>query len=384
MNAAREPDARPGETPATIDELIDEAWRERAHDLSRLDALALQLLASAGTDPRARGHGLTLQALRMVQLGRADEADGLIAQAQGLFDSVGDLRGQCLVRDVVASRLILQGRCEEALATIGPNLERAAGERNAHDEFLSWSRAALAADHLGRFEDGLRFVYRQLASAQRSGDAALLAQSLGAIGGAHAEWLNLDDAEPLCRQAYQLARGQAWTQPGLTAYLSWGVILVLRGRHAEATAVAYEIIEALANQPTFQNWRNPFLVAWIFAHAGDHGAAQAWLDRGLALAPSPDVPPGEWVKTQAMVWVRQGRHADARRICQAASTRSQRMRGPHHGSVPARHDKALTVARSAHHALRGGRIEVRGGLSGLDVVRGTARVPYAPRNGERS
>jgi signal transduction histidine kinase len=319
VNTSSPPAGASVEAAASLDALIDAAWRARVHDLSEHEALARELAACAGSAPVPRGHAVTLEALRLVRQNHLDDAEALLDEADMLFESAHDGRGRCLVRDVRASSLMARGRFDAAMDTLAPNLALPAGARNAYDEFFTWGRASRAAGNLDRFEDALRYAYHMLSSAQRSGDAALLAQASGYVGGAHADWLNLEDAEPLCEQAYRLARGQRWH--GVVIHVGWAIVLVLRHRHQEAIDVAQEIVALLAQQEAFVRWRASLFVAWVFAQAGEFENAQAWLERSTTLPAYPDEPPVEWVMTQARVWNGRGQHAQARRICDACVAR---------------------------------------------------------------
>ena len=304
---------------AELAALFQRGMSERLRRQDRVHGYATSLLALAGSDPFWHQRGKVLQAWSEIYQGQVDAGEATVLRALDAMQTLGDAGGVAAARDLLSGCQMLRGDYAGAFATSQSALALPRAARTPLEWALSTGRMAVINERWGKFDEALRWHYLSIAAARDAGDAAYEATALGATGGLQLSLQNLDDAATLCERAWHIvqAEGLDWTNTWSLVAINWLMVLHFQQRHAQALPLVDAIDAAEARLPPSQSFKRKLLLAMVLATADRPARAQTLLDGGLALCRQDRAPPIEWVWTQARVWNRAGRHADALRVCEA-------------------------------------------------------------------
>jgi two-component system cell cycle response regulator len=275
-------DAIAGEA-ATLEALIDEAWRFTYINGRKAGELGQQVLDRTREEPGhpARGMAWFHVAFARVRSGDIDGARAANEQARAVFLQHDDLRGELLCTEIDALHARANGRVREALVIHERTAARSAGvERAPIELYISCNSRAITRKLLGQTDETLIDFY----AAQRHAHAVAfstgpLINALVNIGGTHGDLFNLVDARTVSHEAMALsAAAQAWTAFAVAAL---NLIQVCDGLGAieECVAVARKLIEHEALIPPGVIDQNTPMLAIAFLQVGDLAQADHWLKR---------------------------------------------------------------------------------------------------------
>jgi len=326
-------DAVPAPTAfATPGELYAQALAERLHSAARLRERAGQLRAAhAGAAWQARS--ALLEAWADTYDARLDRARSLARQALGQCLVEGDDAGAADARDLMARHAIGERNLDEARVLLQRNLALPEPARSDAAWCVTFYRQAVLCEIGGRFEEALRWHYRNAAMAPRTGLPAEHALALAGAGGLQLSLHNTDDAASLLSAAWEIAqpRFEAWDHLWPVVAVNHLTALRLAGRLPEAQHLAALVQARLARFAPGLRAKVMLLLASVHVEAGDAPRARALLE--AARGGTPDPAPGsgagaagpagdlaepvEWVVAQARLELQQGRAAEALRLCEA-------------------------------------------------------------------
>ncbi len=293
------------------DGLIRQGWHLRVVDARCLAAHAQHMRSAAGGDDRLRGWAELFGAWGELANGDRPASEAALARANACLARTDDAEGQLMCRSIQSDLWARDGRdadvelfCREALALPAASLSPAV-RHNVHAKLVT------AVERLGRYDEALRLHYEAIDLARKQGEPAQLAVSLGHAGGLQASLLNLVDALPLCEEAWSLCSSEDWPSVSHLVGANLMSALTWLGRHAEATAMADDLIAREPRFPARHRERRLCLYGMVLARAAVYGRAQACLDQAQAAQATDQAAPVEWIWTQAMVWNRTGRAAQA-------------------------------------------------------------------------
>lgn len=292
--------------------LMQRAWTQRYRQPREVVEAGECLEQAAAGAPTPTAWAWLHQAWGWRFRGDQARADVLRERAAAAFAAAGDTSGLAAARVMQAHGLWQTQRPAEALALI--DQDPIAPPREALERQVAHAtRASVVAD-LGRWDDSLRERYAAVHAARSTGEPAALGHALGLLGGLQADYDNLDDALRLTTEAEQACATAGATQAGIVASMNRLNALVALGLHDEAVRLTDRMLAQAAQILPMQQEQAHIQFAWALVRAGDPDRAQALLDRSVALRRLGHLL--EWTLTQAEIWNAQGRHAEARRLCE--------------------------------------------------------------------
>ena len=293
------------------DALIRQGWHLRVVDALRLAEHAQHMRSAAGADDRLRAWAELFSAWGALANGDRPACEVAVARANAFLAGTDDAEGQLCCRSIQSDLWARDGRdaevelfCREALALPASSLAPAL-RHNIHTKLVT------AVERLGRYDEALRLHYDALDLARKHGEPAQLAAALGHAGGLQASLLNLVDALPLCEEAWALCSHADWPSVGHLVGANLMSTLSGLGRHAEAIALADDLINREPRFPARHRERRLCLYGMVLARAAIYGRAQTYLDQSQAAHARDQAAHVEWVWTQAMVWNRTGHAGQA-------------------------------------------------------------------------
>jgi signal transduction histidine kinase/ActR/RegA family two-component response regulator len=306
----REPALNPVD-PRQLDALVTRAWHVLCTDALRLRDAAADIARLSGSDPCVQGHAASFDARGRLSEGDRAGCEQSLAHAELLFERCADLDGTLQCLDLRAFLLSRDGRFDAAHDVLAPALQRIDAVRSPVLRYFLLKRHAGTLELQGRFDEALRAHHVAVSAARQSGLPAALANALSALGGFQASELNLVDALPLCEEAWALCESTRWF--GMIGAVAPNLMMALSGtgRHAEAAALAQRLLALEPELAPYQRDRRLFMYAIACDRAGDTHLAQRCLDLGIAERGHAAPPRAEWAWTQASLWNRCGRAADA-------------------------------------------------------------------------
>ena len=321
-------------------ELHLRAWQAQYRNLREAAAWGGQL-AAEGSSPAWRAIGGCHQAYALVRLGELAGGERAAIDARALAEAAGDAGALIDCRNVQALLLRRRQQPRDALAVLQHNLapglaaDPAAGAfPDAYRRCVSNTLAALSYSELARLDEGLRHYLIARDEAERSGDAALLANASANLSGAQADLMNLDDAAPLADEAIEAAeraglRGELiW----LTASFNRCYIALSAGDTVRAQEIALGMRATASAVPSAKQARYALLWAKAAVASGDLLDAARLLARSRRRWASGDDLLLEWSVARAALDNAAGRragdggrpakallrHVRARAVCDAA------------------------------------------------------------------
>lgn len=304
---------------AHLEALDRAAWRTRFRDPAELKQAADALTVDAPADGLAAALAIFHHAWYRLALFDQDGALALHARALELFERHHFAPGIDRLRVVRALIWLRAGDSQAALDVLTVPDRSATGELLPEARYVALNIRALCHGDLGDLDNAMRSFAAALSAARQTGIAVFAANALGNFGGFHADIHNFEDAERMCREAFTLADSAGARAPWVTSGTNWMLALFFLGRHAEARAVALQLM-------TREAWllpakRSAYFTkfAAVFLHAGEPVRAAEFLDRAAAVA-DPEVPLRtiEWYWVSAEVSNAHGRYADALDLCRQA------------------------------------------------------------------
>jgi signal transduction histidine kinase len=205
-------------SPGSDADLNLRAWQAQYRDPREAAALGQQL-ATTGTSPAARAIGICHRAFALVRLGDLAGGEQAMPAAWALARETDDAGALSDCRNVQALLWRRRKQPGPALDLVQLNLAPPTGTADAlaaYRRCVGHTLAAMSASDLGHLDDALRHHLMALDEAQRSGDAALLANASGNLSGVQADLMNLDDAATLADEAIAAAE-----QAGLKGQFIW-------------------------------------------------------------------------------------------------------------------------------------------------------------------
>ncbi len=303
------------------------AWRCQTRDVDQAAAIG-EALARRGADARSRGLGWFHLAFARPRssVPRVDEA--AIAGTHAAAAATGDPMLAARSRIVWAEQHRREARHAEALALLEPLLDTDAAELGdeaaRYTVGLCLSVASLCCIALGDVDRALRLRYRGVSIAEGLSDTGPLANALANLSGVHADMSNSGDALACGLRAVALAdaAGMAGSLPWFTACCNLVIAHLQLDQVDEALAVSRRM-QALQAQ-ILAGKRARYEVLWASAaiHAGLLDEAAHWLDAAQQRWADASEVLIEWQLARAMLDNRQGRPADARRVCDQAHAQS--------------------------------------------------------------
>ena len=304
---------------AHIAQLDGVAWRVRYLDPSDLE-LAVAALASAAR-PDGNEAGLVEFHRAWHSLSVNDNAGAAVrhARARALFERGGHWIGIEHLRTVEALLLRREGNAPEGLAILNAASDVGTDRIRVEAQCIASIVRAICHSDIGNLDDCLRDYLSALAFARRSNLPAYEANVLGNLGGFHADVLNFDESERMCRRAFMLADEVGARSPWATSGINWMLALFGLSRYAEAKDVALQLLARQAWLPSVKRASYFTKFAAVFLHAGEAPRAEQFLDQvqaesGVA-ATSRTM---EWFWVRAELCNAQSHYAEAARLCAQA------------------------------------------------------------------
>lgn len=300
--------------------LFARAWTLRYGAPLRLSEVVPALASAGAADPLVSGMAAVFDGHQALAARDPLRLKQSLAAAERHFTDCAGHEGPAARLELTAAACARRADFSAALAALTPALNWLDTGLSPPLVFALLQRQGLILEFLGRFDDALRIQYRAIAAARDAQLPALVAAMLGGVGGLQSSMLNLDDALPLCEEAWSLCEAEPW--PVLHSNVGTNLLMVLSGlgRHDEAVPLAHRLLAIDAQLPATSRSQRLFLIAQALARAGQTDRAQACLDLGRdALAPTAP-PRAEWAWTQANICNRRGEPAEALRIVQDYAT----------------------------------------------------------------
>jgi signal transduction histidine kinase/CheY-like chemotaxis protein len=296
----------------TLSELIAQGWR-----LRYVDPLSLVDHAShvrGESDQAACAWADLFEAWGRLSRGEREDCDRCLASARIAMQGVSDIEGRVACDELATYLLARDGDCEAAMRCGAAALALPADALSPVMRYNVLSRHGIVLESSGRTDEALHAHYDTVAAARRTGEPAFVATSLGALGGLQSSLLNLEDAQPLCAEAWSLC--EQWQWINVTSFVGLNHMMVLSGlgRHGDALAMADRMIALEERFTARHRAQRHTLYGVVLTAAGELERAQAMLDRSHVLvkaASAEGVPRIEWAWSQARVWNRVGRARDA-------------------------------------------------------------------------
>jgi signal transduction histidine kinase/CheY-like chemotaxis protein len=309
--------------PVTCPDLatrLERAWLLRFSDPRALAAEGKALVNAAADDVGAAGWGWLHHAWGLRFRGDNAGPEQALERAEALFarapaDSPAARHGTAAVRVLRAYADWLAGRTEQGLARLAQDPLDAGHGRPPVERQIGLNTRASLHYALGRWDDTLRDRYAALEAARESGHDGAIGHALGLLGGQQADFANFEDALRLTTEGAERCARAGATHAGIVASMNRLNALVGLDRIDEAVALAQAMHAEAARIPPGQQEQAHIQFAWAHARAGRLDEAQALLDRSVALRVRGHLH--EWTLTQAEIWNAQGRHAEARALCEA-------------------------------------------------------------------
>ena len=334
---------------ARIEALDRAAWRTRFRDPSELKLAADALDEGAPPDSLATGLAEFHRAWHCLALFDQTGAAVRHDKANAAFGRHHFSHGLDRLRTVKALILLRAGKSQAALDALNAPPRSVADEPLPEARYVTLNLRALCNGDLGDLDESMRSFSAALTAARQTGIAVFEANALGNFGGFHADIHNFEDAERMCREAFALADVAGARAPWVTSGTNWMLALFYLGRHAEARAVALQLL-------TREAWllpakRSAYFTkfAAVFLHAGELTRAAEFLDRAQAAA-DPTVPlrTVEWFWVCAEIRNAQSRFAEAAALCQRAINEASDF---HQVSLPTDLMRLYNAATRAAEAL---------------------------------
>jgi signal transduction histidine kinase len=358
--------------------LVALAWRAVAEGPASLPPHIAQLNRRAG-DPLAERMAALFEARLCLFNDDRSGCESALARAERALppawhDAASAQEWAVACAEMRAVLMARDGAWSESRALLRPLLQQLGSLRTPTLRFLLLTRQALVLERLGDFDEALTQHYARLAEARAIGSPWLLALTLATLGGLQSSLLNLDDARPLCEEAWALCRDDpARAAVACTAGPNLMMVLSGLGRHDEAAALARHLLAQEARYPANQRAQRLCLYAAALQRAGQEATSQACLDQ-CAAVDGEGGRRSEWVWTQAALWNGQGRAREALHLLQ------------HHLAAGAERpegaDYPIDAIELHHHAARAS--EALGDLRGAlhhERLAGAAREQALERAG---
>lgn len=314
-----------------------------------LAPLATQLRQLAGADARLLLHAELFSAWGELAVGNLPAAQSSVERAQRQLPLATDADTTTLVQGLQATLWLRAQRPQDALVPTQQALALPEGTLSGWVRMMELQRQNAALEHLRRYDDALRSHYESVAFARTLNEPALLANALGSVGGLQSSLMNLVDALPLCDEAWALCQQTDWFGViHLAGNNRMGVLSTL-GRHAEAVAMARQLMSYEAHFPTHQRRVRLCLYAMALAQAQHFDEAQHWLDQARAEQADIADQRAEWVWIQALVHNQQGRPERALPLIDAFLAHFNQAPSP--SEFPLDHAQLHSQAALANEAL---------------------------------
>ena len=316
-----------------------------------LPPVAAQLRLLAGADTRLQLFAELFSAWGELALGEQAAAQFSLQRAQRHLALLKHPDADCrvLCQGLQAALWLRAQRPLDALAPTQEALALPVGSLSGWVRMIELQRQNAALEHLRRYDDALRSHYETVAFARTLNEPAMLANALGSVGGLQSSLMNLVDALPLCDEAWALCRHTDWYGVIHLAGNNRMGVLSIVGRHAEAVAMARQLMSYEAHFPTHQRRVRLCLYAMALAQAQQFDEAQHWLDQAHAEQADIASQRAEWVWIQALVHNQQGRPAQALPLVDAFLAQFKQSPGP--SEFPLDHAQLHTQAAVANEAL---------------------------------
>jgi signal transduction histidine kinase len=316
-----------------------------------LPPVAAQLRLLAGADPRLQLYAELFSAWGELALGEQAAAQFSQQRAQRHLALLKHPDADCrvLCQGLQAALWLRAQRPLDALAPTQEALALPVGSLSGWVRMIELQRQNAALEHLRRYDDALRSHYETVAFARTLNEPAQLANALGSVGGLQSSLMNLVDALPLCDEAWALCQHTDWYGVIHLAGNNRMGVLSIVGRHAEAVAMARQLMSYEAHFPTHQRRVRLCLYAMALAQAQQFNEAQHWLDQAHAEQADIASERAEWVWIQALVHNQQGRPAQALPLVDAFL--AQFKQSPSPSEFPLDHAQLHTQAALANEAL---------------------------------
>jgi len=291
--------------------LVLEGQRLRQIDPRALRSHAEQLQRAAGDDLLLHGYAEVFGAWGLLAHGDRPLAEQAMSRAESLMDRSGNLEGRLMCRGLQADLFLRDGRLVEVIEIARATLAQPEHLLSVWERYRAHSRITSALEQQGDHDEALRAHYVALALARRSGEAALLANALGGVGGLQSSLLNLVDAITLCDEAWALCEHTDWHGVVQLVGANRTGVLSGLGRHDDAVAMVDALIAREPQFPSRHREGRHGIYALALARAGQFERAQAQLELARAGAPRDAVDSSGRVWIQAMVFNRTGRPGEA-------------------------------------------------------------------------
>jgi signal transduction histidine kinase/CheY-like chemotaxis protein len=333
-----------------IEPLYAQALRQRGRDPAALVALAEQMRALQHRQaPQSMDEALALGRTRAVLVWGllARNPPEPVARVSAAFDdcfamlALAGLLGAALANDLRSLQAQRQGHFEDSLAHALAALAQRDPAPPAIERCFTMARVAAAQVSLRRFDDALQSFYSAIEWCDQCGELDTGAATRALAGGLQVELGNLEDGAVLSDQAWQHLAGGERSQSWVIAAVNRVNSLGMQARHAEAGPLVSVLVPLLQHMQPRLRGRSYMTLAMARAWTGDDAGAQALLDEalldeqaagglpaGLSRADLAAAAPGAWAGPQAVLWNRQGRHAEAAALCRVHLARPYDGGGP--------------------------------------------------------
>lgn len=297
-----------------LDTLIQQAWLLRFRDPQALVSAGGAIVDAAAGDVAGAGWGQLHRAWGLRFRAELPASSEALAEAERCFGQADDRAGRAACRVLRAYGGWLTGDLDQALATLALDELRPGHGRHPLERQIAINTRASVHYAMGRWDEALRDRYAALEAARESGHAGAIGHALGLLGGQQADYANLEDALRVTTEGAALCAEAGATHAGIIASMNRLNALVGIGQHAEALRLSEQMHAIHTRIPPAQQEQAFIQFAWATALAGQPERAQALLDRSVALRVRGHLH--EWTLTQAEIWNAQGRHAEARVLCE--------------------------------------------------------------------
>lgn len=309
--------------------LLDRAWDRFALDPIGCVALAGQVIEAAQVagDARTEAFGVALDVLaRSIRRGGNEPAASLLAAIDAARERcrlLGCEAAAWLCDDAQARVHIGIDRLDEAAAQLQANLHRSG--RTPRERFVTLLGMQRLAEHCSDFDDALRISYALMELAREIGRGPLLSHAKYKLACLQLNLLDLEHGLPLHDEVH--AEFEAF---GITSMRSSQLnSQVLTSHFRRSPEQGYAAVQAWLARPEANDPGLRYLVAsplaLAYTNAGLLDEAEA------ALAAGEPMQEREWPDQICMrIWIRahlrcaQGRHAEARTMCQRFLDSGQR------------------------------------------------------------
>ena len=327
-------------------EPIEAAWLLRFHDPQALAAAGAAMVEAAGSDGLALGWGHLQLAWGLRFRADLPASAAALVRAEACFREGDHRPGLAACRVLRAFGDWLGGQLTRALATLAEDDLRPGSGRHPIERQIGLTTRASVHYALDRWDEALRDRYAALEAARESGHGGAIGHALGLLGGQQADYANLEDALRLTTEGAALCAQAGAHYAGIVASMNRLNALVAIGHHQEALQLSGVMLANHDRIPPGQQEQAFIQFAWATVLAGHPARAQQLLDHSVELRRRGHLH--EWTLTQAEIWNAQGRHAEARALCEDCLAR--RPSGINH-NAPAEWLRTHQAAATACEAL---------------------------------